>query len=140
MKKSKIELEEDNGPFKDINPKDLIIEGHFVMRIPKKAEKNMKEVLENMCVLGSEMKKEIIEEKKNNSKKFISIKEATKKENKDKGIFALGILAENLEKFGIITAIEKDSSNDDVKANKILNYITNGMITKKKIWITFWFG
>ena len=131
MKKSKIELEEDNGPFK--------VEGYFVMRIPKKAEKNMKEVLENMCVLGSEMKKEIIEEKKNNSKKFISIKEATKKENKDKGIFALGILAENLEKFGIITAIEKDSSNDDVKANKILNYITNGMITKKNMnYILIW--
>jgi len=140
MKKSKIVFEPDDGFFNDINPKDLIHEGHFVMRIPKKAEKNMKEVLENMCVLGSEMKKEIIEEKKNNSKKFISIKEATKKENKDKGIFALGILAENLEKFGIITAIEKDSSNDDVKANKILNYITNGMITKKKYELHFDLG
>lgn len=61
MKKSKIIFE---NIFNDINPKDLIHEGHFVMRIPKKAEKNMKEVLENMCVLGSEMKKEIIEEKK----------------------------------------------------------------------------
>ena len=41
-------------------------------------KENVKEVLEDMCVLGSIMKEEIIQEKKNNPEKFISIEDATK--------------------------------------------------------------
>jgi hypothetical protein len=59
-------------------------------------KENIKEVLEDMCVLGSIMKKEIMEEKKNNPEKFISIEDAIKEENKNEGVFCLGIL----RKFG----------------------------------------
>ena len=103
----------------------------------------VKEILEDMCLLGSKMKKEIIEEKKNNPEAFISIKEATKEENKNQGIFCLGILAQNLEELGITTAIEKDPSNDEdehIDSNTILEYIINGMITKKKYEFHFDLG
>ena len=98
-------------------------------------KENIKEVLEDMCVLGSIMKKEIIQEKKNNPEKFISIEEATKEENKNNGTFCLGILAKTLEDMGIITAIEKNASNEEEAqnaSNTILQFITNGMIEKKK--------
>ena len=53
-------------------------------RKKKISDENVKVVLEDMCILGSIMKKEIIEEKKNKPEKFISIQEATKEENKKK--------------------------------------------------------
>ena len=89
-----------------------------------------------MCVLGSIMKEEIIEEKQSNPEKYISIEEATKEENEDSGIFCLGILAQNLEDIGITTAIEKDSSEDEDSQNTadtVLEFITSGMIEKKKV-------
>jgi len=98
-------------------------------------KENIKEVLEDMCVLGSIMKEEIIEEKKNNPEKFISIEDATKEENKNNETFCLGILAKSLEDMGITTAIEKNSSNDEEAqnaSNTVLQFITNGMIEKKK--------
>ena len=70
-------------------------------------KEKIKEVLEDMCVLGTIMKEEIIEEKRREPEKFISIEEATKVDNKEKGIFCLGLLAQNLENMGITTAIEK---------------------------------
>ena len=76
-------------------------------------QENVKEVLEDMCVLGSIMKEEILEEKQKNPEKFISIEEAAKEENKENGIFCLGIVAQTLENMGITTAIEKDESNDE---------------------------
>jgi len=89
------------------------------------------------------MKEEIIEEKKSNPEKFISIEEATKEENKSEGIFCLGVLAQNLESMGITTAIEKNSSQDDDSqnsANTVLQFITNGMIEKKKYDMHFDLG
>ena len=50
-------------------------------------EEKVKEVLEDMCVLGSIMKEEIREEKQKNPEKFISIEEATKKEKKMIALF-----------------------------------------------------
>ena len=100
----------------------------------------VKEVLEDMSVLGSIMKEEIIEEKYIYPKKFISIEEATKEENKN---FCLGILAKNLENMGIITAIEKNPSEDvdDQEISKILlQFITSGMLQKPKLDFHFDFG
>ena len=98
-----------------------------------------KEVLEDMCVLGSIMKEEIIEETKYNPTKFISIDDAIKEENKK--TFCLGILAKNLENMGIITAIEKNPSNDDQEASNILlQFITSGMLEKRKLDFHFDFG
>ena len=93
-----------------------------------------------MSVLGSIMKEEIIEEKYIYPKKFISIEEATKEENKN---FCLGILAKNLENMGIITAIEKNRSEDvvDQEISKILlQFITTGMLQKPKLDFHFDFG
>ena len=100
-----------------------------------KTEESTKTVIEDMCVLGSIMKQEIIEERQKEPEKFISIEEATKEENKDNQAFCLGVLAQNLENLGITTAIEKNSS-DDIESqnasNTVLQFITNGMINKKK--------
>ena len=106
-------------------------------------EQKVKETIEDMCVMGSIMKEEIIEEKKNNPEKFISIEEATQEQNKDSQIFCLGILAQNLEDMGIITAIEKNPSQneeDQNKANTVLEFITNGMIEKPKYNLHFDLG
>jgi hypothetical protein len=104
---------------------------------------NVKEVLEDMCILGSIMKEEIIEEKKKNQEKFISIEEATKEENEENGKFCLGIVAQTLENMGITTAIEKDESNDDKSketSNTVLKFMMNGMIEKKKYDLHFDLG
>ena len=96
-----------------------------------------------MCILGSILKEEIIEEKQSNPEKYISIEEATKEENEDSGIFCLGILAQNLEDIGIMTAIEKNSSEDEDSQNTadtVLEFITSGMIEKKKYSLHFDFG
>jgi hypothetical protein len=89
------------------------------------------------------MKEEIIEEKKNNPEKFITIEEATKEENKDSQTFCLGVLAQSLENMGITTAIEKNSSNNEESqnsANTVLQFIINGMIDKKKYDLHFDLG
>ena len=100
------------------------------------------EILEDMCKMGCIMKKEIIEKKKNNSKKLISIENALS-DKKNKQIFCLGVLAQNLENMGIVTAIEKKSSNDEYSqnaSNTILQFITNGLISKNKYNFHFDFG
>ena len=51
------------------------------------------ETLEDMCIYGNIMKKEILEEKEKNPEKFIEIEEALKLEEKDQDLFALGLLA-----------------------------------------------
>ena len=56
-------------------------------------EEKIKNLLEDMCVFGNIMKEEIIEEKKKEPEKFISIEEATNEENKDNSEFCLGLLA-----------------------------------------------
>ena len=101
----------------------------------EESEEGIKTVIEDMCALGSIMKQEIIEEKQKEPEKFISIEEATKEENKDNETFCLGVLAQNLENLGITTAIERNSSDniESQDASKtVLQFITNGMIEKKK--------
>ncbi len=118
------------------------IEKNLNAKEPKKSDEKVKELLEDMCFMGSAMKKEIIEEKKKNPEKFIPIDEAIK-EDKGNTNFCLGILAQNLENMGITIAIEKDSSNDEnsVKSSEmVIQFIMNGMIDKKKYDLHFDFG
>ena len=108
-------------------------------------ENDMKinQVLEDMCSFGNIMKKEIKKEKKENPLKFIKTEEALNNEEKDPGLFALGLLAKNLEDSGVETAIEseEDGNDDDFDAAATcLQFITNGMITKKKYDLHFDFG
>ena len=103
----------------------------------------IKNMFENMCILGNTIKKEIIEQKKANPNNFISIEEATKNTRKIDELFCIGLLAKNLENFGIITAIEKNPKQDEEsikKENSVLQYILDGLTEKKKYNFYFDFG
>ena len=109
----------------------------------KEKEKNkaINDVLEDMCIYGTITKQEIREEKIKNPEKFIDTSQALKMENKDEGLFALGLISNSLEKLGIETAIEIDSNPDIQDADVTsLQFLTNGMITKKKYDLHFEFG
>ena len=131
IKKEKIEREKIKKEIFD-KQKDFRINNINDINNTKKEE--VKGVLEDMCIMGSIMKKEIMEEKKFNPEKFIPTKKAlSDKDNKQ--IFCLGVLAQNLENLGIVTAIEKNPSNDEDTqnaSNTILQFITNGLIYKNK--------
>ena len=82
--------------------------------------KQINDVLEDMCIYGEVAKKEIKEEKEKHPEKFVETSQALKMENKDSRLFALGLLSSNLENLGIETAIEKDENpqeqNNDLTA------------------------
>ena len=99
------------------------------------------EVLEDMCIYGNIIKREIKEKKKKNSKKYIKISEALKLENNDQGLFALGLISQSLENMGVETLIENDSTNDDGDEGLTsLQFLTNIMMDKRKYDLYFDFG
>ena len=109
----------------------------------KDVNQKINETLEDMCIYGSIMKKEIQEEKKANPEKFIETSDALKLEQEDSGLFALGLVSENLEKIGIETAIEKNENQEKEEEDDgvaCLQFITNGMCDKKKYDLHFDFG
>ena len=84
------------------------------------------------------MKEEIKEEKESNPEKFIEIKEALNLEEKDKELFALGLLGDSLEQHGTMVAIEKEENNENEESGTTcLEFITNGMNNKKKYNLHF---
>ena len=92
---------------KEKQKKKIIID-KFIKGNPnsQKTQNRKQEILEDMCKIGTIMKKEIIQKKKYQPHKFISISKALSDKNNEQ-IFCLGILAQNLESMGIETAIEK---------------------------------
>ena len=127
------------------NIKKEIFEKQKKFKAKKNNDEKVKIILEHMCILGNTMKKEIIEETKNEPQKFIPIEEALKEENKNSDIFCLGVLAQNLESIGITTAIERNKEKNDDKesqeaSNTVLQFIMNGMIEKKKYEFHFDLG
>ena len=112
--------------------------------------KELKQTLEDMCKYGNIVKNQIIEEKKVNEQKFISIELATKQGEKpnpskdDEAMLCLGILAQNLEENGIMTAIEKKENEiNEVKqeeASTSLQFLVNGLMNKPKYEFHFDFG
>ena len=109
----------------------------------KDINQKINETLEDMCIYGSIMKKEIQEEKQNHPEKFIETSEALQKESTDSGLFALGLISKNLEDIGIETAIEKDvnqSKEEEDAGSACLQFITNGLCDKKKYDLHFDFG
>ena len=108
-----------------------------------KREAKIREVLEDMSSMGSIMKEEILEDRKKRPERFIPIHEATKENNKNNGLFCLGILAQNLERMGITTEIEKNApvtEESQNESNTILQFIMNGMIGQKKYNLHFDLG
>ena len=108
----------------------------------KEVNEKINEVLEDMCIYGNVMNKEIKEEKEKHPDKFIETSQALQLENEDQGLFALGLISNNLENIGIETAIEKDENTEEEQdaALTCLQFITNGMCNKKKYDLHFEFG
>ena len=112
---------------------------------PEKKEINSKinEEIENMCIYGKIMEHQIKEEKKKYPERFIEIKDALQLEEKDKGLFALGLLANHLQENGTEVLIEKYDNNnkEEIDAGTAcLQFISNGMGLKKKYDLHFDFG
>ena len=105
--------------------------------------KKVNQELEDMCIYGNIMKKQIKEEKLKNPEKFIEVNEALKLEQQDQGLFALGLLGNNLQQYGTDVIIEKDTKNNENELDAgttALQFISNGMIEKKKYELHFDFG
>ena len=139
-KKEKIKMEKEKKKIINKQKEFRIRKPESKIQMNKKEE--VKEILEDMCIIGGIMKKEILEEKNNNPEKFITTEQALSEKNNEQ-IFCLGVLAQNLEKFGIVTAIEKNPNNDEESQNAsdtVLQFITNGLINKSKYNFHFDFG
>ena len=113
----------------------------------KKKNDKINITLEDMCIYGNIIKQEIKEIKKNNPEKFIKTEEALKKKDNDEGLFALALLATNLEQYGIETVIEKETDkvniNDkdrDEEDLTCLQFLSNGLINKRKYDLHFDLG
>ena len=106
-------------------------------------KEDIKETLETICIIGRIEKENIIEEKQKNPEKFIPINEAINYNKPDTSAFCLGLLAKQLEGQGITTVIQKDmGKTEEEKELSIatLDFISNGMINKKKYDLYFDFG
>ena len=115
-------------------------------------KEQLKQTLEDMCLMGNIIKDEILEDKNANQEKYISIEEAINKIEKpnpnkdDEAMLCLGLLAQNLEHCGITTAIEKPKEDDDInkeneeESSTSLQFIVNGLINKFKYEFSFDLG
>ena len=93
-----------------------------------------------MCDYGNILKKEIENDKKSKEKEFIYSNEIKDDaQSSDQEMFALNLLAQNLENSGVQTVISKDN-NDDEEAITNLQFITSGLYNKKKYVLRFDFG
>ena len=146
--------------------KESVNETKIKMDEEKEKNDKLNEILEDMCVFGNIMKEEIRIENEKNPEKFIKTEDALKEENSDAGLFALGLLSKNLQDIGIETCIENcqnqtndKSSNlsnvfDNIKEEEnnnmdeeeddavrtCLQFISNGLVNKKKYNLHFDFG
>jgi len=102
-----------------------------------KDETNMKNLIEDMCILSDITKNEIIEEKTKNPEKFIKTEDALNCKNKKSTQFVMGLLAKNLENNGVVTAIEKQNDNSLEEENTSLQFMVNGLGKKKKYDLHF---
>ena len=109
-----------------------------IINVDDDLKKNI--ILEDMCIYGNMMKKEIQEEKLKNPGKFIEIKDALKMEKKDQGLFALGLLANILEQNGTEVVIENDNKEEADAGTTCLQFITNGLGQKTTYGLHFDFG
>ena len=118
------------------------IEGRVKNKIINTDDNEKKNIiLEDMCIYGNMMKKEIQEEKLKNPGKFIEIKDALKMEKKDQGLFALGLLANILEQNGTEVVIDNDNKEEENDVGTTcLQFITNGLGHKTSYGLHFDFG
>ena len=106
----------------------------------KEINEQINEVLEDMCIYGNVIKNEIKEEKEKNPEKFVEIQTALQSEKTDQGLFALGLIAQNLESIGVEAVIDKEEKEDEQDdGTTCLQFIANGMMGKKKYDLHFEF-
>ena len=107
----------------------------------KEINEKINQTLEDMCIYGNIIEKEIKEEKKKHPEKFIETSQALQLESEDSGLFSLGLISQNLENIGITTAIEKNEIEDENEEGTVgLQFLSNGMCEKKKYDLHFDFG
>ena len=131
-KEEKIEKEEEeklNEMKKKMNEnQQKMREKKTELMTEKQKNKQINDVLEDICIYGEVTKKEIKEEKEKHQEKFVETSQALKMEYKDSRLFALGLLSSNLENLGIETAIEKDENpqeqNNDLTC---MQFLCSGM-------------
>ena len=97
--------------------------------------------LEDMCIYGNIIEKEIKKEKEENPEKFIETNEALNLEKEDPDLFALGLLSRNFENEGLETVIEREEQVDEDEAGVTsLQFLTSGLYKKKRYNLHFDLG
>ena len=138
------QLEEIKGLIEIIILKEIQLEIYEKNKLDndeKKINKEINAVLEDMAFLEKKQKKKLKKIKRNILKNIIPVSKALTMKENDIGIFALALISKNLENLGIETAIVKDKiSNEEKDDLKNLQFLTNGMIHKKKYDFHFEFG
>ena len=106
------------------------------------ANSQLNQTLIDMCNYGNIVKKEIETDNKSEEKEYIHTNELKNmNETTDKDLFALNLLAQNLESSGVQTVIEKDQTkSNEEEALTNLQFVVNGLYYKKKYVLKFDFG
>ena len=101
-------------------------------------EKYINETIEDMSIMGTIIKDQILYDRQTNPEKYIPIKEAIKTGEKNNPLFIIGLLAQTLDDEGITTAIEKEINNkNEEETSTCLQFLVNGYATKKKYILHF---
>ena len=150
QKEEEIRKQQEEERINEMKKKKKMLENQKILREAKEDSENMTEqqknkkinqVLEDMCIYGEITEKELKKEKEEHPEKFVETSKALNMEDQDPGLFALGLISQNLENLGIETAIESNQDlNEQDNDSTSLQFITNGMADKKKYDLHFEFG
>ena len=108
----------------------------------KEKNKQINQLLEDMCIYGKIMKEQIKEDKENIPYNFLEIEEALDLELEDKSLFILGLFAKSLKEYGVNVEIEKSEIFNEEEENECITciqFIINAIYYKKKYELFFKF-
>ena len=106
-----------------------------------KKEINKTKILEDMSTLCTIMKEEILNQKNTSPEKFISEEEIIENKDNNEQLYHLGIFTKVLQNNGIITAIERNNTEESKNnAETNLQFLINGMSNKNKYNLHFNLG
>ena len=135
--------------------KSEIIENHAIRLtdyydyLPNETDQKINELLEDMNYFGEITEKEIREEKKLNTSKYIAVHEALEigKNSNQNGykneFYVLALLAKSLSTQGCLVAIERNDPNDNEGKKEIfttIQFLASGMYNFHKYIFYFNFG
>ena len=120
---------------------DKINKKEFKNRNCKNWGKSLQDTLSDMALFGCITRKVIKNTLSIKGNSLISYEEAINKSKNDSQLFTLGILAKYLNNLGILTLIENNYENINEKYKNmsiaVLQFIFNGLIFKKKYYLSF---